>query len=162
MNRLLINCITSLRILFGFLFLFCVLFNLNTAYLILLFILTAISDVGDGWLSRKYNLSSDNGAKFDVICDFIFIILSTFSLILIDLIPAWFLVIIILKLIEFFKTSDETLVYEKFGHFVALMFYAFPVVAILINNKTIVLILAIFITICALISSLSRIHQKFY
>lgn len=162
MNKLLINCITSLRILFGFLFLFCVLFNLNTAYLILLFILTAISDVGDGWLSRKYNLSSDNGAKFDVICDFIFIILSTFSLILIDLIPAWFLVIIILKLIEFFKTSDETLVYEKFGHFVALMFYAFPVVAILINNKTIVLILAIFITICALISSLSRIHQKFY
>ena len=162
MNKLLINCITSLRILFGFLFLFCVMFDLNTTYLIIIFILTAISDVGDGWLSRKYNLSSDNGAKFDVICDFIFIILSTSALILIDLIPAWFLVIIILKLIEFFKTSDEKLVYEKFGHFVALMFYAFPVVAILINNKTIVLILAIFITICALISSLSRIHQKFY
>ena len=162
MNRLLINCITSLRILLGFLFLFCVLFDLNTTYLIVIFILTAISDVGDGWLSRKYNLSSDDGAKFDVICDFIFNILSTSALILIDLIPAWFLVIIILKLIEFFKTSDETLVYEKFGHFVALMFYAFPVVAILINNKTIVLILAIFITICALISSLSRIHQKFY
>lgn len=162
MNRFLINCITYLRILFGFLFLFCVLFDLNTTYLIVIFILTAISDVGDGWLSRKYNLSSDNGAKFDVICDFIFIILSTFALILIDLIPAWFLMIIILKLIEFFKTSDETLVYEKFGHFVALMFYAFPVVAILINNKTIVLILSIFITICALISSLSRIHQKFY
>ena len=162
MNRFLINCITYLRILFGFLFLFCVLFDLNTTYLILIFILTAISDVSDGWLSRKYGLSSDNGAKFDVICDFIFIILSTFALILIDLIPAWFLVIIILKLIEFFKTSDETLVYEKFGHFVALMFYAFPVVAILINNKTIVLILSIFITICALISSLSRIHQKFY
>ncbi len=162
MNRLLINCITSLRIFFGFLFLFCVLFDLNTTYLIVIFILTAISDVSDGWLSRKYNLSSDEGAKFDVICDFIFIILSTFALILIDLIPLWFLVIIILKLIEFFKTSDETLVYEKFGHFVALMFYVFPLVAILINNKIIVLILAIFITICALISSLRRIHQKFY
>ena len=162
MNRLLINCITSLRILFGFLFLFSVLFDLNTTYLIVIFILTAISDVSDGWLSRKYNLSSDDGAKFDVICDFIFIILSTFALILIDLIPAWFLVIIILKLIEFFKTSDETLVYEKFGHFVALMFYAFPIIAVLINNKSSILILAIFITICALISSLSRIHQKFY
>ena len=162
MNRLLINCITSLRILFGFLFLFCVLFDLNTTYLIAIFILTAISDVGDGWLSRKYNLSSDEGAKFDVICDFIFIILSTFALILIDLIPLWFLVIIILKLIEFFKTSDETLVYEKFGHFVALMFYVFPIISVLINNKSLILILAIFITICALISSLSRIHQKFY
>ena len=162
MNRLLINCITSLRILLGFLFLFCVLFDLNTTYLIAIFILTAISDVSDGWLSRKYNLSSDDGAKFDVICDFIFIILSTFALILIDLIPAWFLVIIILKLIEFFKTSDETLVYEKFGHFVALMFYVFPIISVLINNKSLILILAIFITICALISSLSRIHQKFY
>ena len=162
MNKTLINCITSLRILFGFLFLFCVLFDLNTSYLIALFILTVISDVSDGWLSRKYNLSSDEGAKFDVICDFIFIMLSTSAMVLIDLIPAWFLVIIILKLIEFFKTSNETLVYEKFGHLVALMFYAFPIVAILINNKFIVLILSIFITICALISSLSRIHQKFY
>lgn len=162
MNRLIINCITSLRIVFGFLFLFCVLFDLNNAYLIIIFILTALSDVVDGWLSRKYNLSSDDGAKWDVICDFIFIMLSTLALILIDLIPAWFLLIIILKLIEFFKTSDESLIYEKFGHFVALMFYAFPIVAILLNNKLIVLILAIFITICALISSLSRIHRKFY
>lgn len=157
-----INCITSLRILFGFLFLFCVLFNLNTAYLIVIFILTAISDVADGWLSRKYNLSTDGGARFDVICDFIFIMLSTFALVFTGLIPAWFLAINILKLVEFFKTSDESLVYEKFGHYVALMFYAFPIVAVLVNNRFAVLILAVFITICALISSLSRIHQKFY
>lgn len=162
MNRFIINSISSLRILFGFLFFFCVIFNLNTAYLIAIFILTAISDVADGWLSRKYDLASDNGAKFDVICDFIFIIISTFALVLINLIPSGFLLVIILKLIEFFKTSDESLAYEKFGHFVALMFYAFPIVSILLNDATIVWILAIFITICALISSLSRIHQKFY
>lgn len=162
MNKFLINSITSLRILFGFLFLLCVLFNFNSSYLIIIFIFTAISDVIDGWLSRKYNLSTDNGAKFDVICDFSFIMISTFALVLIDLIPTWFLLIIILKLIEFFKTSDESLAYEKFGHFVALMFYAFPIVAILLNDQFIVLILAIFITICALISSLSRIHRKFY
>ena len=162
MNRFIINCITSLRILFGFLFLICVLFDLNTAYLIAIFILTAVSDVCDGWLSRKYSLSTDSGARFDVICDFIFIMISTFALVLRGLIPSWFLVIIILKLVEFFKTSDESLVYEKFGHFVALMFYAFPIVAVLLNNKPIVLILAVFITICALISSLSRIHRKFY
>ena len=162
MNRFIINCITSLRILFGLLFLYCVLFDLNTTYLIIIFILTAISDVSDGWLSRKYNLSSDNGAKFDVLCDFIFIMISTSALVLINLIPPWFLLIIILKLIEFFKTSTETLNYEKFGHFVALMFYVFPIVAILLNDTYIVLILAIFITICALISSLSRIYQKLY
>lgn len=162
MNRFLINCITASRIIFGFLFLLCVLFDLNTAYLIAVFALTAISDVADGWLSRKYNLSSEDGAKFDVICDFIFIMISTFALVLIDLIPAWFLLVIILKLIEFFKTSNEKLVYEKFGHFVALMFYAFPIVAALLNDRFIVLILAVFITICAIISSFSRIHQKLY
>lgn len=162
MNKLVINCITSLRILLGFLFLLFVLLDLNVAYLAIIFILTAITDVGDGWLSRKYALASDAGARFDVICDFIFIMISTFALVLRGLIPAWFLLIIILKLVEFFKTSDESLVYEKFGHFVALMFYAFPIVAVLLNDPLIVLILAIFITICALISSLSRIHRKFY
>ena len=162
MNRFLINCISSLRILFGVLFLFCVLLDLNTTYLVIIFLLTTISDVGDGWLSRKYHLSSDEGARLDVICDFIFIMISTFSLVLIDLIPAWFLLIIILKLIEFFKTSDETLVYEKFGHFVALMFYAFPIVSVLLNDRFTVLILAVFITVCALLSSLSRIRRKFY
>ena len=162
MNKLIINCITSLRILFGFLFLVCVILDLNTTYLIIIFILTAITDVGDGWLSRKYGLASDAGARFDVICDFIFIMISTFALVLRGLIPAWFLLIIILKLVEFFKTSDESLVYEKFGHFVALIFYAFPIVAVLLNDPLIVLILVIFITICALISSLSRIHRKFY
>ena len=162
MNKFIINCITSLRIVFGVLFLLVVLFDLNTVYLLAIFILTAISDVSDGWLSRKYGLSSNSGARFDVICDFIFIIISTFALVLTDLIPAWFLLIIILKLVEFFKTSDESLVYEKFGHFVALMFYAFPIAAVLLNNKTVVLILAVFITVCALISSLSRIRRKFY
>ena len=162
MNRFIINSITSLRILFGLLFLICILSKSDTLYLIAIFTLTAISDVCDGWLSRKYSLSTDSGARFDVICDFIFIMISTFALVLRGLIPAWFLLIIILKLIEFFTTSDETLVYEKFGHFVALMFYAFPIVAVLLNNKPIVLILAVFITICALISSLSRIHRKFY
>jgi len=161
-NRFIINIITSLRILFGFLFLLGVIFNVNTIYLIIIFLLTAISDISDGWLSRKYNLSSDNGGKLDVICDFIFIILSTSALVLTDLIPSWFLIIIILKLIEFFKTSDESLTYDKFGHFVALMFYAFPIIAILLNNRFINLLLVVFITICALISSLSRIYRKFY
>ncbi len=161
-NRLIINIITSLRILFGVLFLLCVQFEFGTIYLILIFILTVISDVCDGWLSRKYNLSSEEGAIFDVICDFIFIIISTWALVLKELIPAWFLMVIILKLIEFFKTSDKKLVYEKFGHYVVLMFYTFPIVAILINDRYIVWILTIFITICAVISSMIRIYRKFY
>lgn len=162
MKRFLINSVTFLRIILGLAFFWVVLFDFNVAFLVLIFILTAISDVSDGWLSRKYGLESDAGAKFDVICDFIFIMLSTLSLVLIDMIPSWFVLIIVLKMLEFFITSEESLVYERFGHLVALMFYAFPIFAVLVNDRLIILILAIFITVSALISSAARFRQKFY
>ena len=162
MKRFLINSVTFLRIILGLAFFWVVLFDFNVAFLVLIFILTAISDVSDGWLSRKYGIESDAGAKFDVICDFIFIMLSTLSLVLIDMIPSWFVLIIVLKMLEFFITSGQSLVYERFGHLVALMFYAFPIFAVLVNDRLIILILAIFITVCALISSAARFRQKFY
>ena len=162
MKRFLINSVTFLRIILGLAFFWVVLFDFNVALLVLIFILTAISDVSDGWLSRKYGLESDAGAKFDVICDFIFIMLSTLSLVLIDMIPSWFVLIIVLKMLEFFIASGQSLVYERFGHLVALMFYAFPIFAVLVNDRLIILILAIFITLCALISSAARFRQKFY
>ena len=162
MKRFLINSVTFLRIILGLAFFWVVLFDFNVALLVLIFILTAISDVSDGWLSRKYGLESDAGAKFDVICDFIFIMLSTLSLVLIDMIPSWFVLIIVLKMLEFFITSGQSLVYERFGHLVALMFYAFPIFTVLVNDRLIILILAIFITVCALISSAARFRQKFY
>ena len=162
MKRFLINSVTFLRIILGLAFFWVVLFDFNVAFLVLIFILTAISDVSDGWLSRKYGLESDAGAKFDVICDFIFIMFSTLSLVLIDMIPSWFVLIIVLKMLEFFITSGQSLVYERFGHLVALMFYAFPIFTVLVNDRLIILILAIFITLCSLISSAARIRQKFY
>ena len=161
MNKIHINILTSLRIILGLLFLYFTIVQFNIYYLIFIFILTAISDNLDGILTRKFKLATDNGAKFDVMCDFIFIILSTSAGVLINLIPFWFLFVIILKLIEFFKTSKgNSLTYDKFGHLVSLMFYAFPIVAILINSKTIVLILTLFITICAIISSILRIGDR--
>ena len=161
MNKTCINILTSSRIILGLLFLYFTVVQFNIYYLIFIFILTAISDNLDGILTRKFKLATDNGAKFDVMCDFIFIILSTSAGVLINLIPFWFLFVIILKLIEFFKTSKgNSLTYDKFGHLVSLMFYAFPIVAILINSKTIVLILTLFITICAIISSILRIGDK--
>ena len=160
MKKILVNSITFLRILLGLLFFYFVLFDFNKIYLVFIFILTAISDFSDGKLARKFHISSNAGARFDVISDFIFIFLSTLSLVLIDLIPFWFLFIIILKLLEFFITSgNKKLKYEKFGHFVALMFYAFPIFAILINSKNITLMLSILISVCAVASSILRIKN---
>lgn len=161
MNRNIINALSISRIFFGLLFLIAVIMDLNIEYLIIIFALAILSDILDGYLARKYGLALDNGSKIDVICDFLFIVFSTFSLVMVDLAPAWFLVVIILKMIEFFATSGRgALKYDRLGTYVAYMFYAFPIVAILINSKNITLILTIIITICAIASSLMRIKNK--
>jgi len=159
-NRSIVNALSVSRILFGFFFLIAVILDYNIAWLIIIFALTIISDILDGYLARKHDLIVDNGSKIDVICDFLFIIFSTFAVVWIDLAPAWFLLVIILKLVEFFVTSGKgALKYDRFGTFVAYMFYAFPIVAMLINSKNITLVLTIIITICAITSSLLRIKN---
>ncbi|MBQ7929375.1 MAG: CDP-alcohol phosphatidyltransferase family protein [Methanobrevibacter sp.] len=160
MNRHIINVLSVSRIFFGLLFLIVAISDFNIVYLMAIYFLAILSDILDGYWARKYGLVVDNGSKMDVICDFLLIIFSTLAVVLIDLAPAWFLLIIILKLIEFFITSGSgTLKYDRFGTFVAYMFYAFPIVAILINSKNITLILTIIITVCAIASSLSRIKN---
>ena len=100
----------------------------------------------------------------NVLSDFAFIMLSSFALCYVNLLPFWFLIIITLKLMEFFKTSSEGLEYEKFGTLVALMFYALPGIIVLFNFFKIPIIinlmLCIFITVCAIISSGLRIIHK--
>ena len=160
LKKIYINILTSLRMPLGVLFIYFTLIDYNIGYLILIFILTAFSDYFDGKLAAKYNLNTYDGAKLDVICDFIFIVFSTVAVILIDLIPFWFIFVIILKLIEFFITSPSNdFYYETWGHIVALMFYAYPIVALLIHVESINTALAVFITICALTSSVSRIKK---
>lgn len=160
LQKFYINILTSLRILFGVLFIYFTLIDYNMGYLLFIFILTALSDYFDGKLAKKYNLESYSGAKFDVICDFIFIVFSTVAVILRDLIPFWFILVIILKMVEFFTTSPSNeIYYERFGHIVALMFYAYPIVALLIHVDSINTALAVFITVCALLSSVLRIKK---
>ena len=160
LKKIYINILTSLRIPLGVLFIYFTLIDYNIGYLILIFILTAFSDYFDGNLATKYNLDTSDGAKLDVICDFLFIVFSTVAVFLMDLIPFWFIFVIILKLIEFFITSPgDDFNYERWGHIVALMFYAYPIVALLIHVGWINAVLAVFITVCALFSSISRIKN---
>jgi CDP-diacylglycerol--glycerol-3-phosphate 3-phosphatidyltransferase len=160
MNRLTINTLSFSRIIFGILFLYVALFDFNTINLVLIFALAILSDILDGHFTRKYDLSSAKGSEIDVICDFIFILSTTLALVFRDIIPFWFLFIIILKLIEFFMTSgSDGLKYDRFGTFVAYMFYAFPIIAIFIDSKNIIFTLTVFITACAIASSILRIRD---
>lgn len=160
MNRAIINSLSFSRIILGLLFIYVVLSDFSIIYLALIFSLTVIGDILDGYFARKYDLISDNGSKIDVVCDFFFIILATSSLVFTNLVPFWFLFVITLKLIEFFITSGKGgLKYDRFGTYVAYMFYAFPITAAFINSADIVFMLAIDITACAVASSISRIRN---
>ena len=159
-KRHLVDSLSLSRIIFGILFA-CSVFYLN-GNLIIIFVIyffAVLSDVLDGKLARRYKIDNKNkGAKVDVLSDFAFIMLSSFALCYVNLLPFWFLIIIILK------TSSEGLEYEKFGTLVALMFYALPGIIVLFNFFKIPIIinlmLCIFITVCAIISSGLRIIHK--
>lgn len=165
-KRYIVDTLSLSRIFFGILFAYCVLYlNSDLLAIIIIYFLVVLSDILDGKIARKYKIDNKNkGAKVDVLSDFIFIILAYFSLFYINLLPLWFLSIMVLKLVEFFKTSSNELEYEKFGTFVALMFYALPGIIVIFNffkvPITINLILCIVITICAIISSSLRIKHK--
>ncbi len=65
------NIITLLRIVMAISMLFTEVFSIS---FYILYILCGLSDVADGYIARKYNLSTKFGNKFDTIADYIFVI----------------------------------------------------------------------------------------
>ncbi len=65
------NFITSVRILFSFLFIYLASKDQRMAFLVLYLILY-LSDIIDGNLARKLNIVSEKGRKLDAVADYIF------------------------------------------------------------------------------------------
>ena len=62
---------------------------------LILFILGSITDYFDGYIARKYNLTSDLGKFLDPLADKFFTISAFFSFVLLNIIPLWMLLILI-------------------------------------------------------------------
>jgi CDP-diacylglycerol--glycerol-3-phosphate 3-phosphatidyltransferase len=73
--------------------------------LLIIFFTIIISDVADGFLARKLKCTSDTGAKLDIISDTLYTTLSLAAFAYFKIIPVWFILIMLLKLIEFIITS---------------------------------------------------------
>jgi CDP-diacylglycerol--glycerol-3-phosphate 3-phosphatidyltransferase len=85
-----------------------------------------VSDVMDGYLARKLNCTSITGAKLDVIADGVYVISSIATFAYFQVVPAWFVLVIVLKLSDFVITSrimrdrkktDSVLFFDKLGIF---------------------------------------------
>ena len=69
--------------------------------------LAGITDLVDGYLARKWNQVTDFGALMDPLADKVFVTVSMFFLVAIQLIPAWVAAIVICR--EFMVTGLRTL-----------------------------------------------------
>lgn len=135
------NLITIIRIIMSLLFAYNIVAqfmygqerNIN---LIILFLFICISDLLDGKIARKTNSVSIIGAKLDVFADLFYIILSYVILVIIKILPLWYLDFICFKFLEFVITSkymknkskslDKPFVFDKIGRIVSATFLIMP------------------------------------
>ncbi|GHT48359.1 hypothetical protein FACS1894102_1210 [Spirochaetia bacterium] len=138
--------------------------------LLLTFSAILISDVADGYLARKLKCTSSTGAKLDIIADSLYTISSLSTFAYFNIIPIWFVIIMVLKLVEFIITSKiikykqkskDIVVFDKIGKISVLIVMLLPGIfafrCIIIDYKTVMNILIYIITATLIISFASRI-----
>ncbi|MFH1458852.1 MAG: CDP-diacylglycerol--glycerol-3-phosphate 3-phosphatidyltransferase [Candidatus Omnitrophota bacterium] len=93
------NRLTTLRIILSFVFMF-LLFTpgvLAKILALIAFLIASITDFYDGYLARKHNLITDLGKLLDPIADKILVLSAFLVFVEMGIIPAWMVVIIILR-----------------------------------------------------------------
>lgn len=169
----LINCLTLFRIpLSIFAYMEITTGTIRGIYYLCLFLGIAVSDFLDGKCARAFHVQSSFGTIADVICDFFYIMTSTYALYRLGYLPAWFLVLITVKLFEFILTSrlarrmqirSHVFMFDRIGRYTAIGFYILPTVIVLcsIYLPSLVFIIRCIFCVSLLIFSLISSYQRF-
>lgn len=93
------NLLTMLRILLIPIFYFCFLgsFENKDIYATLIFLFASFTDFLDGFLARKYNLITNFGKIMDPLADKLLVMTALITLISINRVPAWIVIIILAR-----------------------------------------------------------------
>lgn len=78
---------------------------------LVVFLIASFTDLYDGYLARKHNMITDFGKFMDPIADKILILSAFFAFIELELVPAWMVLIIVLR--EFIVTGLRLLALTK-------------------------------------------------
>jgi CDP-diacylglycerol--glycerol-3-phosphate 3-phosphatidyltransferase len=151
------SIITSIRIILAPIF-FLTVINDLLIYSLVIFLFAMVTDVLDGYFSRKWDVSSSKGAYFDITADFI-LVLSGFSAFVIkDIYPSWILIIILFMFIQFIITSrSKNPIYDPVGKYYGAFLFITIFTGLITNNFTINMFLTILILIFTVISITSRL-----
>jgi CDP-diacylglycerol--glycerol-3-phosphate 3-phosphatidyltransferase len=142
----------------------------KNTFLLLIFIAIIISDIADGYLARKLRCTSNTGAKLDIISDTVYTIFSLTAFMYFNIIPLWFVFIMLLKLMEFIITSKlirtkqkskSIVFFDKIGKIsisiVMLLPGIFVFRCIIIDYKIVMNIIIYIITTMLVISFINRL-----
>ena len=136
-----ISCLTLFRIpLSVFAYMEITTGTVRGIYYLCLFLGIAVSDFLDGKCARAFHVQSSFGAIADVICDFFYIVTSSYALYRLGCLPIWVLILITVKLFEFILTSllikrvqyrSHIFMFDRVGRYTAIGFYILPTVIVL-------------------------------
>ncbi len=147
--------ITAFRIVLSILFLY-LLINGFKIWAAGIFILAILTDAFDGYFARKLDVSSDSGAYFDIIADFILVLVAFLTFIIIRIYPYWLLILIVLVFLQFIATSRfNVLVYDPVGKYYGSFLFAVILIT-LVSPDTFYNILFVIIILFTVISLVSR------
>ena len=168
-----ISCLTLFRIpLSVFAYMEITTGTIRGIYYLCLFLGIVVSDFLDGKCARAFHVQRSFGAIADVICDFFYIMTSSYALYRLGCLPAWFLILVIVKLFEFILTSrlvrhvqnrSHVFMFDRVGRYTAIGFYILPTVIVLcsIYLPSLVFIIRYSFCIGLLIFSLISSYQRF-
>ena len=91
------NILTIVRILMTPLFVICLLEDGWQLYAVLIFGIASLTDWYDGYLARRYGLSSDWGKFLDPLADKILVLSAFFSFVYLGIVKLWMVMIIVLR-----------------------------------------------------------------
>ena len=134
------NILTIIRfILIPFIFFSVISHHYLTALII--FTLSAITDVLDGYIARKYNYITDIGKLIDPLADKLTQISLLLSLTILNILPWWIFAIVFIKEVLMVTTASllykkkDVVVYSKwYGKLATVLFYLAIVMSLLMNN----------------------------
>jgi phosphatidylglycerophosphate synthase len=124
-----------------------------------LFVIISITDVLDGKIARKLNVTTTFGGYYDAVADFAVILFAFSGFILINIYQYWMLIIFTFMFLLFILTSKtKKLIYDPFGKIYGGLLILFVGVTIVIPYDETYKIITILIIIITIISLISRIY----
>lgn len=115
-------------------------FTGNYILAFIFFTLSGLTDIMDGFIARKFKLISNFGKLMDPLADKLTQIATLASLVFIDIIPIWILLIVLLK--EFIMICGASFLYGKdvvvysrwYGKLATVLFYVAIVVSLIVKQ----------------------------